>query len=372
MGQTAAIAQEHFQCLATTANPFPLMCSYAAKEGGEFGNEYLQHYADHVEPHPRRGARSDHSRILEHHETQKLHCCVSIPKTFGCQDSGLVNPSLNRPFKTSFIALMDVDEDGMECGEIFNAVFMTRTVGEESQDHNDEFENLRHGRVGARGAMQVEEGPSYIDIDNKLSEEEVAAFAPISELSVPDAFCECGYDWLAERSSSTASEEQQALLRGIVKPFICDMMRGVLMKLQLDTDNAASEGSDTSRSDASESSSMFGCARGKYIDVEVFFSENLELLLVVAKKNGIERSVPMRAVRWVRPIDEDEDIPDRELCVKMRLAGGRFLTIKFETQEQVGYFGACMRVLVKAARSERDVSHPAVTLPKFSPKLQEA
>jgi len=368
MGQASAVVKEHVQCLAAVANPFPCACSVSARGEGEFAGDYMKQFAD-LTPRTRRGARSDHSLVLEGHHKTNLHCCVSIAKTFGCHDSGLVNPSLNRPFKTNLVALMDVDEDGMEWGEICNAVFMTRAVGAESTDHNDEFENLRHGRVGGRGAMQVQEGPSYIDVHNKLSDEEVAAFEPIVGLKVPSNFRECGYDWRADRGSSTASEEQQELIREIVKPFIRDMMGGVLVKLQLDdAGDGASEGSASSRSCDSADLST---ALGRYLDVKVYFSENLEVLLVVAKKSGIERSVPLRGVRWVRPIGEEGvGVPDRELCVKMRLAGGRYLTYKFDTEEQVAYFGACMRILVKAARSEREVSHATVTLKPQ--KLQEA
>merc|ERR1712194_81305 len=100
---------------------------------------------------------------------------------------------------------------------------------------------------------------------------------------------------------------------------------------------------------------MVGAKAGQNQDAIISLSQDLALLLLDV--GGLEKSVTLRSVRWVRPPDEDKSkswfLPsDKDNMVVLRLVGGRFVRLRFTKKDQASYFGTCMRLLVKAARTE--------------------
>jgi len=59
---------------------------------------------------------------------------------------------------------------------------------------------------------------------------------------------------------------------------------------------------------------------------------------------GTSRSIPLQAIRSVRPP------PDEECTVIVRLAGGRFMRLVLDSKQQAAYLGTCLRLLAKSAR----------------------
>jgi hypothetical protein len=110
-----------------------------------------------------------------------------------------------------------------------------------------------------------------------------------------------------------------------LKQFLREMLAGV--ELQLDAQDCPVDATS---------------AAPKRIHAVLALSPDaLELWL---SAEGTSRSVPLRAIRSVRPP------PDEERAVVVRLAGGRFMRLVFDCKEQAAYLGTCLRLLAKSAR----------------------
>lgn len=237
------------------------------------------------------------------------------------KEQPLVNPDTGDYFDTDMRSLLDVDGDGIECGEVIRAVCMTTTVGAESQ---------------VPGGEVVYEGRDFLHIDHSRTENEVLPVKAAAALVVPPEFQEIEYNWAAPSATqATPTAEQQDKLQSCLKPFIRSMLDGVLCQLHLDANEVKN-------------------AAAQDIAAVVCFNQDLELLLVTV--GDAERTVPMRSLRQVRPEEKKEDgsiffslMPlEPETVVVLRVAGGRLLRFRFEGDEQAAYFGTCMRLMMKA------------------------
>jgi len=279
----------------------------------EYAQEYLR---KHVGSSPRSTyTRSFHSQILEERAraAMRMNCC-SLPFISPCcgSDRGITN-AVGKPQGTDLQSLLDVNGDGIECNEVMRAVCMVDPVFEDE--------------------VATREGVDYLDVDHGRDEEEVQVRVLPRTLEVPTVFKTIRYDWAAPSGSQALpTVMQQEALEKCMKPFIQSMLLGVLVRLRLEDVEAISD------------------SAAKSINAMVSFDDTFAHLLITV--GATERSVPIKAIRWVRPPDKGLD---SDKCVDIRLAGGRFLRFLFNTQAQAKFFGTCMRLLVKATRSDLTV-----------------
>jgi len=238
-------------------------------------------------------------------------------------DELMVIPNTRKTFKTDLRSLTDVDGDGVECGEIWNAVCMTSIVGQESRDH--------HG-------VMLQDGPNASGGDSSLPEGEVVTYLPPMPLGVPLEFHRVEYKWAQPSSAqSKPTHQQEERLGKCLKKFVHAMLTGVLVQLRLDAQEAA------------------GTSEDQNIHAVLHLSQDLNLLLISV--GGMERSVPMTSIRWARPPEKEDkghswfQPQEQDHFVVLRLAGGRFVRICFEEQNQAAFFGTCIRLLIKAAHA---------------------
>jgi len=215
------------------------------------------------------------------------------------------------------------DGGGLECGDVWSAVCSNSVGGQESRDH--------HG-------VMLRDGPGFIDIYSSSPEGEVVPYAPPMPLAVPQEFKRVEYKWGQPSSAqSQPTPQQQERLRTCLKPFVRSMLTGVLVQLRLDAQE------------------LEGTSEAQNIDAVLSLTQDLHLLLISV--GGVERSVPMRSVRCVRPPERSKQgrswfqPKEQDHFVVLRLEGGRFVRLRFEEHDQAAYFGTCIRLLVKAAHT---------------------
>jgi len=273
-----------------------------------FAADYLSKYVDAAP------GRNQQSMLLEERfdDTQQRGPCCIVP--FSGRNGGdgrLVSAGGHKPFDRGDAQALS---EGVDCREVCRTFCFTDSIGKVVED----------------GEVRTCEGHGYFDVDHSRSDAEVVLSDKPAQLRVPKEFKGIGYDW---SRPSTSQQEltgvQQEKLQASMKPFIRAMLTGVLVQLRLEPGEAMDLG-----------------GHAQTIDSVVSLSEDLSLVLINVA--GTERSVPIRAVRWVRP---PESGADWDKCADLRLAGGRFIRFRFNNKEQVGYFGTCMRLLVKAART---------------------
>lgn len=177
----------------------------------------------------------------------------------------------------------------------------------------------------------IAEGPEGLDVILRRADGEVLVDAPDTRaraLQVPGDFQSNTSDWANPKSHIYApSPAQTQKLRLAMGQFARSMSGGGIMaRLRLDDEFKV----------------------GATLDVVAGLSGDLSTLLVA--RSGSVRRVPLRSVRWVRPPDVKGQ--SAEKCAMLRMAGGRVLCFEFESPTQAAFFGMCMRLLVKAARSE--------------------
>jgi len=253
----------------------------------------------------------------------RLFCMAG--KTVAGHDRELVAATGHKPFKTDFCSLIAPQGEGIEFGEVCRAICVTA-------------EGKSDGLPDPESGCQVREGYNYLDVNHRIVDGEVTFHHGVAMLSVPPEFRQVKYDWSAPSNAQLRpSPEQQAKLERCLKPFVSKMLTGVAAQLRLDSDE------------------MVGAKAGQNLDAIISLSQDLALLLLDV--GGLEKSVTLRSVRWVRPPDEDKSkswfLPsDKDNMVVLRLVGGRFVRLRFTKKDQASYFGTCMRLLVKAARTE--------------------
>eukprot|EP00927_Polykrikos_kofoidii_P051339 TRINITY_DN45132_c0_g1_i1.p1 TRINITY_DN45132_c0_g1~~TRINITY_DN45132_c0_g1_i1.p1 ORF type:complete len:314 (-),score=23.04 TRINITY_DN45132_c0_g1_i1:34-975(-) len=194
---------------------------------------------------------------------------------------------------------------------------------------------------GAEGAPRLHPPCADADShwhDHTCTEGEVlpASWAP-APLSTPGLFNDLKYDWSAPASSQVRlSEDQQVQLQSCLKSFVHKLVCGVLVQLRLDV------------------AELDDLSHAQNIDAVLSLTDNLSNLSISV--GGSERIVKMRSVKSVRPSESATGTRswfgtrEHEPMVNLRLDGGRFLRIRFDSTEQANYFGTCMRLLTKAAR----------------------
>lgn len=256
----------------------------------------------------------------------------SSPRAACCHmdwcDNDLVHPSLYRPMRTDFLSLTDTGA-GTDCAEICRAVCVADVV--RSKDH------------GPPAARILREGPEYIDFGPMGFEGEVHPVAPPAPLPVPRQFQRVEYDWATpSEQQKEPSPAEMTRLKDCLKCFAQAMLDGVLLQLRLDPEEAR------------------GLA-GQNMDAMVSFTTDLSTMQVSV--SGVRRAVPLDTIRWVRPPPEVTDsqrswfLPgERALMVILRIQGGKFLRLRFQSTQQAAYFGTCMKLLVKARGPQSNAS----------------
>lgn len=251
-------------------------------------------------------------------------CWNMAGKALAGHDHELYTAEGHKPFKTDFCSLIAPDGDGIGFGEVCRAICVT-TKGYSSDGMPDPDSGCQVRDTGARL------GRASLHMDGEVLLDQ----AP-SVICVPPEFRTLEYDWSAPSNAQPRpSLEQQAKLERCLKPFVVAMMPGIIAQLRLDADE------------------MVGANGAQNLDAIISLTHNLSLLLISVM--GVERSVPLRSVRWVRPPEDMKQswfLPsDQDKMVVIRLAGGRFVRLRFGKKEQAAYFGTCMRLLVKASRT---------------------
>mmetsp|Transcript_73377 Transcript_73377/g.203720 ORF Transcript_73377/g.203720 Transcript_73377/m.203720 type:complete len:317 (-) Transcript_73377:207-1157(-) len=248
---------------------------------------------------------------------------------FGGSGSGqMVDPSCHKPIRTDLVSFVNAG-----CGEFCHAICVTMDARASPRGGADEF------------GVRVREGQAGLEIDHNNTEGEVlpSCWSP-SPLTPPPAFRRIRYDWAAPSASQpTLSQEQNDQLQACLESFIRSMLQGVMAQLRLD-DAEVDQGSSAQN-----------------IDAVLSFSEDLTHLLILA--GGNERTIPVRAVKMVRPSDKGEanfwfySGDNGQLAeVVLHLTGGRFVRLRFARKDQADFFGTCMRLLAKAARGNRSAN----------------
>jgi len=368
MGQ--AFPGEHLRCLADVV--VPCSCARSSPEA-ELAGAHLLDFHNDRKLHPwRRGGA-----LTASEEQAKLqYCCgsaVRIREAVFCDDAGLMAQELDAAGNNMLVSsdvhgLCDVDEDGLECGELFGALCMTGASGDLRAVYGDKHASKRHATSRA-GLTLVDErnyvaGPKFPnDADGEAvapSQEEAPQIAAHPTLKVPpdllrfhDLGSSRAFEYLADRSTALRTADgisvsnEQERLRTIVKPFILAMLDGVQVKLHLGQELSAASIPPSNGFVDGRTRAPAIAMPGDYLDAVVSLSADFTILLITGNVRGHTRSVPMRSVHSVRPRMHGED---RECDVVLWLAENQFLCFKFDCQEQSSYFGACMRLLVKASR----------------------
>jgi len=226
----------------------------------------------------------------------------------------LVHPSLQRPSAAADLFTLGGGQRGCcgECSDTFQVLF----------DRQEEQGYPNYGHIGSTAVFAIADG--------QVLPEELP-----DQIGVPLDFQGLEYDWAAPSSmQKEPSAEQVQRLHSCLALFIRGMLAGVLLQLRLDPEETA------------------GRPLGQNIDAVASLSRDLRVLLLSVK--GVQRTVPLKSIRSVRPPAEEAGglswfLPsERDQMVVLRLAGSCFLRLRFDRREQAAYFGTCMRLLLKA------------------------
>lgn len=229
-------------------------------------------------------------------------------------DKTLTNAQTGKPVRMDLLSLTDVNGEGMECREVLRAICAVPPP-----------------IIGSQDGVTTRESPDSLEVDHARDDAEVNVRPAPKRLEVPADFYSTGYDWSADSPvSRRPSADQQSRLERAMTPFVRSMLTGVLVDLRLEAGEASQ-----------------GRGMQQTLSSVLSVSEDFAILTIAAGNS--ERSVPVKAIRWVRPPEGGQD---QEKCVDLRLTGGRFVRFQFNSAAQANYFGTCMRLLVKAARAD--------------------
>lgn len=236
-----------------------------------------------------------------------------------CCSSPVVTVSTGKNAGTDIASFLDGNGDGVECGEVASAICMLEPAVVQDE-------------------VSTQEGTGYLNVAHRRDDGEVQDMLAPAALEVPAQFEDISYNWGAPSASQQPQTlDEQDRLHICMKAFIQSMLSGVLLQLRLDSGG----GSDG----------------GQSIDAVASLCKDLSILLISA--GSAQRSVPIRAICSVRPL---EDGTDSDKCVDLRLSGRSYVRFDFDAQVQANFFGTCMRLLAKAAR--RNVSASSATKPR--------
>lgn len=303
MGQVVAHSQEQLQFISRQV----LVCKSVptSDPSSEFASEYLGKFVDGSEHRPREAAY-----LRERHA--EYSCCDSFSDTTSSFSPQLGTAEEGQQYKTDIRSLTDLNGDGVQCQEIVDAICMNGAV-----------QHYNWGR---------DEDPfdqTYVRNDPA---EDHNIHVP-GGLRVPSEFSLVRYNWLkASRHMEEQSQVQLERLQRVLKAFVRMMLVGVHASLKLDS-NAENPAEGTMLN----------------LDCKLVLSDDLARLTCEA--GGVRRSLHVRSIRWLRPMTEGTE-EECERCVVMRFVGGRIICITFDHPNQAACFGTCMRLLVKAARSD--------------------
>jgi len=239
----------------------------------------------------------------------------SSPGRFAGTDD-FVHPSLQRPNVAEDLFTMGGGQQGCcgECSDTFTVLFDRQ---EQGYPHFEHLGSLPASFSVADGQVLPEELPNH--------------------LCVPMDFQGLQYDWAAPSATQKEpSAEQVQRLHSCLALFIRGMLAGVLLQLRLDPEETK------------------GLPLGKNINAVASLSPDLLVLLLAVK--GVQRAVPLKSIRSVRPPAEEAGglswfLPsERDQMVVLRLAGSCLLRLRFDSREQAAYFGTCMRLLLKGTK----------------------
>lgn len=304
---------------------------------------------------------------------------------FTNHDHELVDPSLNAGFDTGLVVLVSNSKGREEpvCGELFQSVCVPRTSVPPAVRNDD------------GGGMANDASMGYT-ADAMAAAGNATLFPPSgghpagrpTPLPVPTEFSQVAYNWMEPSAAAIASQVatpmQLDMLEICLKQFASSLVNGIQVQMELNDKEDALDASVRSTDSAlvfpSISGSMMSSimsrrspdgtglsgstANGKRL-LEAVITATPDLSVLVISAGQVERSVPLRAVRSVRPGKEAAAGSwrswfgsENSCIVVLRLTGGRHARLRFDQADQAAYFGTCMRVLVKASRSISTSSFP--------------
>mmetsp|Transcript_159564 Transcript_159564/g.281696 ORF Transcript_159564/g.281696 Transcript_159564/m.281696 type:complete len:311 (-) Transcript_159564:51-983(-) len=278
-----------------------------------FASEYFNRFNDNGEGKSTPARLNRHQSLHLQERFEATGCCaLHVQPSRG--EGTLINANTGKPVYMDWTSLTDVNGEGVECREVLRAICVVPPPLTESKD-----------------GVTTREDKNTLEVDHVRDDAEVNLRPAPARLEVPTDFYSIGYDWSAASPvGRRPSAGQQSRLERAMKPFVRSMLTGVLIELRLEAGEVPQ-----------------GRSMVQTISSVVSVSEDFSIISISAGSS--ERSVPIRAIRWVRP---PEGGRDQEKCVDLRLAGGRFVRFQFDSTAQANYFGTCMRLLVKAARTD--------------------
>lgn len=253
------------------------------------------------------------------------HCCSALNSAFAAHDHEMLDPATGRPFRTDVASMAGLGGDGVGCAQVWSAICV---------DNGGPPQSVHRGPA-------LREGLGFIDLDLRRVDGEVVPIVRPAQrqLEVPWEFKHVSYDWSAPSGSQgSMAGPAQEKLEACMKLFARAMLEGVDLQLRLNAEEVPN--------------------MPQIQDLNATVALTADLGVLVLNVGGVERSIPVSSVRWVRPPEEGGGglmwfLPsERDKVVVLKLAGGRFVRLKFDRQDQAAYFGTCMRLMVKVARIE--------------------
>lgn len=250
-----------------------------------------------------------------------------LDELFGASDGFMVDPTSLHSFRTDVRSLLDVDGDGIEFGEVMHAMFMTNKVGIESTHCGTLKGNDDHIKID-RAELEKEAHTAWEkvwrDHRSNIAATTLKSTDSANPIIVPVGFSTLKLDWTKPSFDNDVQSINKLDNLGLVmKQFVLSMFAGISVALLFE------EGEQSS-------------CDNQAIEVCALLTNDLLHLIISGRVETL--SVPLRSVRHVQ---EGKNAK----AVVMRLAGGRFAHFGFAEERQAAYFGTCMRLLVKGARS---------------------
>ncbi|CAE6923610.1 unnamed protein product [Symbiodinium sp. CCMP2592] len=252
---------------------------------------------------------------ISNKEIESEPCCGRLCGSLSCSDQ-LLDPVAQKPFGTDAASLL-CSQDG--CSENAREICLALSGSPEPRQELSSAESY---------ALALEDG--------RLDTRDGYGLMP-AKLYVPVNFRQLAYDWSAPSSSQPAiSDAEMAKLRECLTIFIEAMLRGVIVQLRIDDNETDHQGCN--------------------LLAVVSLPSSLEELLITS--GGLEQSIRMSCIRWVRPLEKGRKtgclwpVSERRKMVHISLDGGCFLRLRFEQEDQAAFFGTCMRLLAKASQSD--------------------